>query len=83
MNDLKSTVARLCVRFPFVNLIRQWRIQRRQCRALRLHLFQQSLGDIGFTPYIEVVIWRRRFYAVLAAFVILLVGCLFTGGGSL
>lgn len=83
MLNLKSTVARLCVRFPFVNFIRQWRIQRRQCRALRLHLLQQSLGDIGFTPYIEVVIWRRRFYAVLAAFVILLVGCLFTGAGSL
>ena len=84
MPDLKSILTRVCPHIPIVDSIRRWRITRRQCRALRLHTLQQSLGEVGFTPYIEVVIWRRRFYAVLAAFVFLLVGCLLGGtGGSL
>ena len=82
MIDLKSTVTRIRVCFPIVNVVRQWRIRRRQCRALRLHRLQKSLGELGYTPYIEVVIWRRRFYAVLAAFVLLLVGCLLGRTGA-
>jgi len=84
MPDLKSIVSRIRARISIVDTIRRWRIQQRQCRALRLQTLQQSLGEVGFTPYIEVVIWKRRFYAVLAAFVFLLIGCLLGGaGGSL
>ena len=78
--DLKSILARVRPRIPSLDRMRRWLIERRRGRALRLHTLQQSLGEVGFTPHIEVVvIWRRRFYAVLAAFVLLLVGCLLGG----
>lgn len=94
MPDLKSTLARTCVRFPLHNSIQRWRVIRRVSRALRLHFTNQAadrqqpchsecgLRGIGFAPYVEMTLWRFRFYAALAAFVLLLVGCLLGGTGA-
>lgn len=99
MSDLKSIVSlfrSLCSRPLDSN--RQFRAERRQCEALRLHMLRQSeptprqpvqvctagcgLKDMGFTPYADVLLWKRRFYAALAILVLLVTLCLWRGKGA-
>ena len=99
MNDLKSILPRVCARGPR-NAIRELRVKRQICRALRSYARHQSpacdptgqepgtqppcgLRDLGYTPHAEMRMWRRRFFGVLAAFMLLLIGCIYLGTGAL
>lgn len=89
--DLKSILTRVCARVPILNSIRRWKAERRASRALQRHFTYHAaappqpcesdcgLRGIGFVPHAEMAVWRSRCYVAMAAFVLLLAGCLMIG----
>lgn len=95
MPNLKSTVSRIRVRFPQLNSIRRWRAEHRASRAPQ-HQFTDHAADphqpcysdchlrrIGFVPHAEMAAWRCRFFAAALVYLVVLIVCWLSRGGSL